>query len=168
MVPTPAISDLETLKAMNHIYGDFPRNSYRSHNARPLMNAAILAGLTSEKSAPGVSQTNAQAETTNKTAISGTRRLLCNSGLPACWWPYAGPCFCFLRNALLDEHNECSYYEQHGSHFPGLMIPFGCLVYFRPSPTVDRNDKAAPTMRPGVFMGYRTPPGGLWAGDYPW
>ena len=34
MVRTPAISDLETLKAMNHIYGDFPRNSYRSDNAK--------------------------------------------------------------------------------------------------------------------------------------
>ena len=45
MVPTSAINDLETLKAMNHIYGDFPRNSYRSDNARPLSNAAILAGL---------------------------------------------------------------------------------------------------------------------------
>lgn len=102
----------------------------------------------------------------NKTVIPGTRRLLCNSGLPACWWPYAGPCYCFLRNVMLDENNESSYYEQRGVHFPGKVLPFGCLVYYLPPPTTDHRAKAAPTLRPAIFLGYRTPPGGLWAGDY--
>ena len=51
-------------------------------------------------------------------------------------------------------------------HFPGKAIPFGCLVYFVPAPTKDQRDKTAPRMRPGIFMGYRLPPGGLWTGDY--
>ena len=42
---------------------------------------------------------------------------------------------------------------------------FGCMVYFMPAPTRDERDKAAPTLRPGIFVGYRTPPGGL-AGGY--
>ena len=68
-------------KAMSHIYGEHPRQNYYSDNARPPKNAAILAGLTPEKSQPGVSQTNALVDITNNTLISGPRRLLCNAGL---------------------------------------------------------------------------------------
>ena len=67
MVPTKAIRDIETLKATNHIYGDHSLQNYYSDNAKPLRNAAIMAGLTPEQLQPGVSQTNAYAETTTKT-----------------------------------------------------------------------------------------------------
>ena len=40
------------------------------------------------------------------------------------------------------------------------MIPFGCLIYYVPSPTRDDRDKAEPAMRSGVFVGYTLPPGG--------
>ena len=46
------------------------------------------------------------------------------------------------------------------------MFPFGCIFYYMVSPTRDNRDKAEPTLRAGIFLGYRTPPGGLWAGDY--
>lgn len=71
MIPTSAKGDVETLKAMNHIYGEHPRRSYYSDNAEPLENAAIRAGLKSELSAPGVSQTNGLIESANQTVISG-------------------------------------------------------------------------------------------------
>ena len=45
-------------------------------------------------------------------------------------------------------------------------MPFGAKCYFMPSPPRCTMDKAEPTLRPGIFMGYRTPPGGLWDGDY--
>ena len=90
-VPTQALSDIETLKALNHIYGDHPRRGYYSDNAKPLMNAATLAGLVPSSSLQGVSQTNGLIEVTNRIVLNGIRKLLCNAGLPACWWPYAGP-----------------------------------------------------------------------------
>lgn len=54
----------------------------------------------------------------------------------------------------------------HGAHFPGKVIPFRSFVYFMFSPTRDTRDKAEPSLRPGIFMGYRMPPGGQWDGDY--
>ena len=35
-----------------------------------------------------------------------------------------------------------------------------------PPPTTNMNAKTAPTLKPGIFVGYRLPPGGRWAGDY--
>jgi len=119
-----------------------------------------------EASLVGISQTNAIAEANNKTIISGTRKLLCQAGLPACWWTYAAPYFCFAKNIELDINNESVYYETHGSHFPGEQIPFGCIVFFTPAPTKDNRDKMEPRLSTGIFLGYRTAPGGEWNGDY--
>ena len=44
MIPTSAINDVQTLKAMNHIYGEHPRKCYYSDNSKPLENAATMAG----------------------------------------------------------------------------------------------------------------------------
>ena len=101
-VPTSKQVDKQTTEAMRHILGNRPRRSYYSDNQRCLSNGAKLCNLTPEFSLTGIRQTNAIVEANNKTIISGTRKLLCNSGLPPCWWTYAAPCYCFLKSAMLD------------------------------------------------------------------
>ena len=160
-IPISSQNDKQTTAAMRHMLGDHPRRNYYSDNAKPLQNGAKACNMVAECALVGISETNGIAESNNKTILTGARRLLCHAGLPACWWPYAAPCYCSLRNIMLDINNESSYYEKHGMHFPGKAIPFGCLVYFVPAPTKDQRDKTAPRMRPGISMGYRLPPGGL-------
>ena len=89
---------------MNHIYGEHTRRCYNRDSARPLENAASMSGPRSEKSQPGVSQTNVLAESMNKIVISGTRRLLCNAGLPACW--------SLRRTMLLFPQKRCARLKQ--------------------------------------------------------
>ena len=137
-VPTSKQDDKQTTEAMRHILGNHPRRSYYSDNQRCLSNGARLCNLSPEFSLTGISQTNAIAEANNKTIISGTRKLLCNSGSPPCWWTYAAPCFRFLKNAMLGINNESVYYETHDQHFPGKLMPFGCMIYYVPSPTKDK------------------------------
>ena len=158
--PTSKQDDEQTLAAMRHLLGNLPRRSYYSDNQKCLMNAARMCGMTIENSLQGISQTNAIAEANNKTILSGIRKLLCQAGLPAVWWTFAASCFCFLQNAMLDENNESAYYRTHGSPFPGKMIPFGCHVYCVPSLTKDRREKMQGRLCQGIFLGYRTAPGG--------
>ncbi len=158
--------DEQTLKAINHIYGNDPRRRYYSDNRRALRNAAEMAGMQHESCLPGIHQTNGIAESNNRSILSGTRRLLMQAGLPACWWPYAAPCFCFLESITLAEDQSCAYYERHGVHFPWRSIPCGQLVYYVPAPTKDNRGKAEPSMQAGIFLGYRLAPGGRWEGDY--
>ena len=98
-VPTSKQDNAQTTAAMMQILGSLPRRNYYSDNQLCLINGARANGMNTENSLQGVSQTNGVAETTNKTVVSGTRKLLCQAGLPACWWTYAAPCFCFQRNA---------------------------------------------------------------------
>ena len=110
-VPTSKQDIPQTTAAMMHINGDHPRRNYYSDNQKCLNNGARFCNLNPEKSLVGISQTNAIAEANNKTIISGSRKLLCHAGLPACWWTYAAPCFSFYKNAMLDLNNESVYYE---------------------------------------------------------
>ena len=99
--PTSRQDDEQTYAAMKQILGNLPRRSYYSDNQRCLNSSARRCGMTVEYSLPGVSQTNAVAEANNKTILNGTRKVLCQAGLPAAWWTYAAPCFCFLKNVML-------------------------------------------------------------------
>ena len=54
----------------------------------------------------------------------------------------------------------------HGKKFDGLRLPFGCLVYFKPSPTRDDTLKFGPIGHLGVFAGYFMAPGYKWSGNY--
>ena len=46
------------------------------------------------------------------------------------------------------------------------MIPLACHVYFVPSPTKDFREQGEKILSQGIFLGYRTAPGGKWTGDY--
>ena len=96
-VPTSKQDDKQTTEAMRHILGNHPRRSYYNDSQRCLHNVSKLCNLTPGRSLVGISETSSIAETNNKTSISGTRQLLCHSGLPPCWWTYAAPWFCFQK-----------------------------------------------------------------------
>ena len=56
----------------------------------------------------------------------------------------------------------------HGKDFKGEKIPFGALVFFKPSGAraVDQDDKFDPKAIPGVFAGYNLGPGNHWNRQY--
>jgi hypothetical protein len=89
-----------------------------------------------------------------------------NAGLPAAFWPYAARHFCFgLTIRTIDE--KSAYKKQLGEVFPGMRIPFGCKVFFKPSPlSKSQPKKFEGQALPGLFFGYKLDPGGKWSGEY--
>ena len=77
-------------------------------------------------------------------------------------------CWCFLRNVERKNGDTSPYCKRNDVEFKGKAIPFGCGVWYIPSPT--RKDsiqsKADPRQKLGIFMGYRLAPGGKWNGEY--
>ena len=54
-----------------------------------------------------------------------------------------------------------------GTPFKGKIIPFGAEIYFLPSmPKRAMQDKMAPKMVKGIFLGYQFHKGGKWRGEY--
>ena len=105
-------------------------------------------------------------ERTNQDIVQGIRTVMVEGGAPACFWPFASACFCFLENIAQDETGMSAWERRHGAPFPGLAIPFFCRVYFFPAPTKYSVSKAAPRLLAGLFLGYRTAPGERWNGEY--
>merc|ERR1712115_396034 len=99
--------------------------------------------------------------------MAGGRTLLEAAGLPACYWPYAVRAFCFGCVVRM-ENKESIYNIQLGKgHFPGLRLPFGCKVDFKPSPlSREKQSASEPDTKVGVFFGYELDPGGKWSGRY--
>ena len=58
--------------------------------------------------------------------------------------------------------------KRHGQgHFDGPAIPFGCLIDFKPQKEDAKQiAKGDPDTVPGVFLGYKLLPGGLWQGEF--
>ena len=51
--------------------------------------------------------------------------------------------------------------------FKVTLIPFGALVDFRPPANTFKGlPKFASRAMPGIFLGYRLQPGGIWKGEY--
>ena len=65
-------------------------------NHPSLIKACKDLGITTEFSQPGVPQTNGLIESINGDILRGTRALLIEAGLPACFWPLAARCYCQL------------------------------------------------------------------------
>ena len=89
-----------------------------------------------ESSQPGVPVTNAIAERNNQDILNGARCALAIAGLPACCWPYAAPHYCMMVNTTFEDGVESPWSLTHKRvEFPGLSIPFGAEVMFKPSGT---------------------------------
>ena len=71
-----------------------------------------------------------------------------------------------LRNAYVHEDGYSAYYHRFGEQFPGLLIPPGALVWFRPAVTKGQLSKPYPRLQPGVFLGYELQPGHRWKEIY--
>jgi hypothetical protein len=66
------------------------------------------------------------------------------------------------------EDDVSAWCKLHGAEFKGEKIPFGALVYFKPSGarTNEQGHKFDPKGIPGVFAGYEIAPGVNWRRQY--
>ncbi len=63
-------------------------------------------------------------------------------------------------------YDTTPYFERFLEIFDGLQLQFGCGVWFKPTKTNFKHEKAAPRMMYGIFLGYGTGPGYKWDGTY--
>ena len=81
---------------------------------------------------------------------------------------YAIRCVSHLLNIEPNDDEVSSWCKLHGEEFKGKMIPFGALVYFKPSDARAREQqhKFDPMGIPGIFAGYSLGPGLHWSRKY--
>ena len=120
---------------------------------------------------PGISQTNSTIELQVQDILHGSRTLLAQAGLPACFWNYSSQHYCFGTNITQHGDRKSAYelrFPQEGK-FQHEFYPFGCLVHFMQTKTLKDDDKAAkfaPTGATGILLGYKLHPGGKWRHEY--
>ena len=102
----------------------------------------------------------------NRHVLEGTRTALEKSGLGIKLWPYAVKHWCFAENLHVYD-GDCAYRKRFGTWCKAKEIPFGALIDFKPPKSLEKKlPKMGPRGIPGILVGYRTHPGGKWAGDY--
>ena len=114
-----------------------------------------------DTSLAGKTKHNSLAERTNQFVLVATTTCLLEAGIPPCFWMYAIRCVSHLLNIEPNDDEVSSWCKLHGEEFKGKMIPFGALVYFKPSDARAREQqhKFDPMGIPGVFAGYSLGPG---------
>ena len=151
-----AIQDFRGRTYLDMIYSD---------NSKEIKSAVRELGFPHRTSVPGIPQTNTLAEGRVNIVCNGTKTALENAGLPCAFWPYAARHFCFGL-ATRDVGGATSYFRQQGAHFGGPQIPFGCRVFFKPSPiSKHQAGKFETNATAGIMMGYVLDPGGKWSGE---
>ena len=134
--------------------------------APELEAAARNIGVPCDHSIAGRSQTNALIERCNQDINRGTRVSLVQAGFPPSFWLLACEHYCIMDNT---QGPESPWYKKNKEHFQGKRIPFGAKVLFMPTSTsaVGRqNPKMAPSLVPGIIVGYELATGGRWSGGY--
>ena len=121
-----------------------------------------------DTSLAGKTKHNSLAERTNQFVLVATTTCLLEAGIPPCFWMYAIRCVSHLLNIEPNDDEVSSWCKLHGEEFKGKMIPFGELVYFKPSNAHAREQqhKFDPMGIPGVFAGYSLGPGLHWSRKY--
>ena len=116
----------------------------------------------------GKTKHNSLAERTNQFVLVATTTCLLEAGIPPCFWMYAIRCVSHLLNIEPNDDEVSSWCKLHGEEFKGKLIPFGALVYFKPSDARARQKqhKFDPMGIPGVFAGYSLGPGLHWSRKY--
>ena len=163
--PLQSKSAEETLKALRHFKGARHIELLYADNSREITEAANGLGVALDTAQPGVPQTNAIAERTNGDVLAMTRTAMVAGGFPACYWSWAAQCVCFNDNARC-VNGTSAYYETHKQHAKAALFPFGCGVWFKPSPTAAALPKWDGRASWGVFAGYKLHHGYLWKGEY--
>ena len=102
--------------------------------------------------------------------LEGARCSLFQSGLPLCFWNFAGDHFCRagnIRRHFDDEGNPepTAWFQRTGQDFNGLEIPLGAAIDYLPPKSwhVEKIDK---NTIEGVFLGWKINPGAKWEKDY--
>ena len=121
-----------------------------------------------DTSLAGKTKHNSLAERTNQFVLVATATCLLEAGIPPCFWMYAIRCVSHLLNIEPNDDEVSSWCKLHGEEFKGKMIPFGALVYFKPSDARAREQqhKFDPMGIPGVFAGHSLGPGLHWSRKY--
>ena len=121
-----------------------------------------------DTSLAGKTKHNSLAERTNQFVLVATTTCLLEAGIPPCFWMYAIRCVSHLLNIEPNDDEVSSWCKLHGEEFKGKMIPFGALVYFKPSDARAREQqhKFDPMGIPGIFAGYSLGPGLHWSRKY--
>ena len=79
---------------------------------------------------------------------------------------------CFADNYNYTHFNSKKgtngHIERHGSKFGGKPLQFGCKIRYLPHAEreVELREKIEPSLRDGIFVGYRSHTGGKWANQY--
>ena len=121
-----------------------------------------------DHSLAGTTKHNSLSERNNQFLLVATTTCLLEAGIPPCFWRYAIRCVSHLLNVAPNDQEVSSWCKLHGEEFKGLLIPFGALVYFKPSGArnVEQKHKFDPMGIPGVFAGYDLAPGLHWSRKY--
>ena len=102
--------------------------------------------------------------------IEGARCLLFQSGLPYKYWNTAVKCFADSYNFSHYDSKKGTngHVERHGHKFKGIPLPYGCKVRYLPHAEreVEQREKLEPSLRDGIFVGYRSHSGGRWTQQY--
>ena len=148
--------------------GKRPIQTLFSDNAREFIGSCKELMMARDGGQPGVPHTNGIIERCNQLIIGGTATCLIEAGLPPCYWTYGSQCFCMNHNTT-QLCGISAWEKTHGSPFPGMRLPFGCLVLFKPAETRGARQTAlkwSPKGRWGVFAGYKLVAGYRWRDEY--
>ena len=163
-IPVYGLDTFETYTALNEFKGDERIGIVYCDDYSSYRKAIRKISAAAEHSIPSIHHNNAIIEAVNLDIARGVRVILCQAGLPGCFWTYAAPHYCHIENITQDEEGNSPWFTRYQEPFAGKAIPFGCGVYFLP--TKYSNSKAVPSMSYGIFLGYRLAPGGRWNGQY--
>ena len=119
---------------------------------------------------PHRSETNGGIERTNRTVIEDARCLLYQSGLPCKYWNTAVRCFADSYNCTHYDSKKGTngHIERLGNKFEGKTLQYGCKLRYLPHAEreVEQREKLDPSLRDGIFVGYRSHSGGRWTQQY--
>ena len=105
------------------------------------------------------------AERNLRRILEGTRAALHDSKLSTRYWHL----YCALYNFVDVWRSDKTIFELNFKRkFKGLLIPFSPKVYCMPTSKheEDHRPTLGPRLVPGMFVGYKCCPGGIWRDEY--
>ena len=168
VAPVANKSGEEALRALRYFLGNTPPMKIYSDNSRELEAAARELNTVHQTSSPYRPQSNAHAERGIRTVVDATRAALLQAGLPHRFWPLAARHQAFALSVQDNPNGQpAPWWLLRGEPFSGWVLPFGCLVHYRPPrPILKKVGKFAPRTLPAIFIGWHVEPGCDFKGDY--